>query len=350
MILALAAAACASEASPRSTTAPSSSLPASSTTAAPVTTSSAPTTTAAPTTTTEPPPEIDVEILVAGADAISLVRGDLSVETLVDSPAVIAMDDLVGGVLFQVERFSTQRRSMVYRVAPGRSEAVATLIPTMEQGLTLNGVTRAGGDVYVYYTRHEGSNIEDSVDTFRRYNMRTGDVTELTDVGGWEWGSYPISVSESLVAFNWGSEALHGMLFSDLEGNSAAVAADPDPQEDDFMDCHLICPSVGELSGNGERLVYAEEIDGVAHAVIRHVASGAEIRRIALGVQDDWWVKSFDLDDDYLVVNRDSTAGVLPALLFDLRAVEPEAVLLPVAGTAHLTQAPVDIAGPVPAP
>ncbi len=287
---------------------------------------------------------------MAGPEAISLVRSDLSVEKLVDSPAFFAIDDLEGGVLFQVERWSGNRRSIVYQVAQGRDEAVATLIPTVEQGLTLHGMARDDGDAYIYYSRREGETPDDAVHTLRRYNMSSREVSELTVVGGWEWGSFPISISDTLIVANWGSEGLLGMNFFDLEGNVAAVAADPDPVDDDFFDCDRQCPSVGELSQNGERLVYVEEVDGVSHAVIRHVASGAEIRRIDLGVPDGWWVMAFDLTNDYLVVNREATSGMLAAWLFDLRVVDPEPVVLPAAGQAYLTRSPVDISGPVPGP
>ena len=348
VVLAMVLASCGGDASPTSTTAaPVSTLP-------PVSTSSAaPATapTAEPTsTTTEPPPPIDVELLVAGPDAVLLVRSDLSVETLVNSPAFFAIDDLAGGVLFQIERWSGNQRSIVYRVARGAGEAVATLIPAIDQGLTLHGIARDDGDPYIYYSRREGETPDDARHTLRRYNMTSREVSELTEVGGWEWGSFPISISDTLVLTNWTSEAAHGMDFFDLEANVAAVAADPDPGDDPFVDCHLECPSVGELSQDGDRLVYVEEVDGDSYAVIRHVASGAEIRRVDLGFPDAWWVASFDLTRDYLVVNRETTGSMLQAWVFDLRAVDPEPVALPVAGYAYLTQSQVDINGPVPGP
>jgi hypothetical protein len=279
-----------------------------------------------------------------------LVRPDLSVETLVDSPAFFAIDDLEGGVLFQKERWSGDRRSIVYRVEQGGAAAEAILIPAIDQGLTLHGMTRDDGDNYIYYTRREGQTPDDAVHTLRRFNMQSREVSELTAVGGWEWGSFPISISDSLILANWGSEGLFGMDFFDLEGNVAAVAADPDPVDDAFADCHRDCPSVGELSRDGERLVYVEEVDGDSHAVIRHVASGAEIRRIDLGFADAWWVTAFDLNADYLVVNRETTGSMLQPWIFDLRTVDPEAIVLPVAGYAYLTLSPVDISGPSPAP
>jgi hypothetical protein len=348
LAVAMVLAACGGDPSPTSTTTtPSSTLPAVSSSSAAPTTS---TTTAPTSSTTEPPPLLDVELLVAGPEAVSLVRSDLTVETLINSPAFFAIDDLAGGVLFQIERWSGDRRSIVYQVARGDGEAVATLIPAIDQGLTLHGMARDEGDPYIYYSRREGETPENAVTTLRRYNMASREVSELTDVGGWEWGSSPISISDSLIVANWGSEGLLGMNFFDLEGNMAAVAADPDPPDDPFFDCHGECPSVGELSQDGERLVYVEEVDGDSYAVIRHVASGAEIRRINLGFPDAWWVASFDMTNDYLVVNRETSGSMLQAWVFDLRAVDPEIIALPAPGYAYLTRSTVEISGPVPGP
>ena len=347
LAVAMVLAACGGDSAPTSTSATPSStqVTASSSSDAPTTS-----TTAAPPTTTEAPDLIDAELLVAGPDAVSLVHTDLTVETLVDSPAFFAIDDLEGGVLFQIERWSDNRRSIVYQVAQGGSEAVATLIPAIDQGLTLNGMARDDGDPYIYYTRREGETPDDAVHTLRRYNLTSREVSELTDVGGWEWGSFPISISNSLILTNWSAEASHGMDFFDLEGNVAAVAADPDPVDDAFFDCYWECPSVGELSQDSERLVYVEEVDGDSYAVIRHVASGAEIRRLNLGFPDAWWVAAFDLNSNYLVVNRETTDSMLQAWVFDLRDVDPEITVLPTAGYAYLTRSPVDISGPVPGP
>jgi hypothetical protein len=349
LIVAVVAASCAGGGEAATT-----SVATSSTTRAAVSSSAAPSstsTTLAPTTTnTETVPPIDVELLVAGPDAISLIRSDLTVETLVNSPAFFAIDDLEGGVLFQIERFSGNRQSIVYRVAREAGEAVATLIPAIDQGLTLHGMARDGDEAYIYYSRREGTTPDDALTTLRRYGMTSREVSELATVGGWESGAFPISISDSLILANWSGEALLGMDFFDLGGNVAAVAADPDPPDDAFFDCFGECPSVGELSQNSERLVYVEEIDGEAHAVIRHVASGAEIRRIELGVPDGWWVVTFDLNSNYLVVNREARGGMLAAWLFDLRAVDPEASELATPGHAYLTRSPVDISGPVAGP
>jgi len=86
--------------------------------------------------------------------------------------------------------------------------------------------------------------------------------------------------------------------------------------------------------------------------VIKHVASGAEVRRIDLPVAgDDWYGVSFDMSSDFLVVNLHAvTDDTIRALVYDLRQVDPDPVWLSVDGEAYLTLAPVTVRGPIPAP
>jgi hypothetical protein len=216
----------------------------------------------------------------------------------------------------------------------------------------LNGVAVDDGEPFVYYSRNEGTTVEDTRTTLRRYSLETREVTELSTIGGWESGAFPIGVSQNLIVYNWGAEALHGINFTDLAANTAAVAANPAPEEG-YEDCWP-CPSLAELSHDGSRLVYLEFEQGY-QAVIRHVASGAEIRRVNFPFAgDDSRVVSFDLSATHLVVNLvdanadDNEPAV--AWVYDLSQVNPEPVQLSVSGTAYLTLAPVTVQGPIPAP
>lgn len=314
-----------------------------------------PTTSAAPTTTTTsttaaPVPGIGAQLLVAGPDGVYLVESDGTTSLLVDSPAVAAVDDLDGGVLFQIERGTRDGRSVVYRVRSDGTSAIKTLVPTSEQGLTLNGVAVDDGEPFVYYTRNEGSTPDDLRQTLRRYSLDSREVTELRVIGGWESGAFPVSVSQGLILYNWGAEASSGMYFTDLRANDAAVAANPSPDEG-FFDCG-VCPSLGELSHDGTQLVYLE-FDGEYQAIIRHVASGAEVRRISFPFAgDDSRAVSFDLSAKHLVVNLVEGNDREPegAWIYDLSQVDPEPFILSVAGEAYLTLSPVTVRGPIPAP
>ncbi len=308
-------------------------------------------TTAPPQPTTEAPPlPSGLQLLVSGPDGVFLVNDDRSSEQLIEGPAVFAIDDLDGGILFQRERWLRERQSIVYRVRAGTGEVVETLVASSDQGLTLNGVAR-DGDTYVYYTRNEGTTIDDTRQTLRRYSLETREVTELQDTGGWEAGSFPISVSDSLILLNWGAEVYHGMDFIDLRANTAAVAANPSPA-DGYEDCGT-CPSLGSLSADGSQLVYFETVEGVKYAVIRHVASGAEIRRVDLNIAgDDWWPVSFDLMGNYLVVNNVDVSDweIQRPRLFDLSQVDPQPIFIGPRGEGYITRSPVSIAGPVASP
>jgi hypothetical protein len=287
-------------------------------------------------------------LLVAGPGGVFLVDPDGTSKLIVEGAAVFAIDDLDGGVLFQEQRHVRERGSIVYRVRSDESVAVETLVPSRDQGVALNGIARDGDETYIYYSRNEGSTPDDSRETLRRYSLQTREVVELDVIGGWESSSFPVSISDSLILFNWSNEAYAGMRFTDLQANAAAVAANPSPPEG-FFDCGG-CPSVGELSADGDRLVYREVENGVDYAIIKHVASGAEVRRIPLGGLNVWRVTSFDLTDDYLVVNRADNDSALSPWVYDLRQVDPVAVDVAIPGEAHITRSPVAVSGPVAAP
>jgi len=299
-------------------------------------------------TTTVPTTLIGAELLVAGPDGVTLVQPDGNASLIIDTPAVFAIDDLAGGVLFQKQRSVRERGSIVYRVRSGEFEAIETLVPAFDQGLVLNGVARDGEETYVYYSRSEGSSPEDDRKTLRRYSLQTREVTELEVIGGWESGSFPVSISDSLILRNWSGEAYAGMRFADLRANAAAVAANPTPDEG-FFDCGG-CPSVGELSADGGRLVYREVEAGVDYAVIKHVASGAEVRRIELGGINVWRTISFDLTGDFLAVNRADNDSTLSAWIYDLSQVDPMPVDVLIPGEAYITRSAVAVSGPVAAP
>lgn len=316
------------------------------TTGAPDSSTSTSTTT---TSTTEAPDSlVGTELLVAGPDGVWLVDSAGNAELIIDVPAVFAIDDLDGGVLFQTQRNVRDRGSIVYRVRAGESVAIETLVPARDQGLVLNGIARDGDETYVYYSRNEGSTPQDARETLRRYSLQTREVTELDVTGGWESSSAPVSISDSLILLNWSAEAYSGMRFTDLRANAAAVAADPTP-DGGFFDCSA-CPSVGELSADGGRLVYREVENGVDYAVIKHVASGAEVRRIRLGGINVWRVLSFDLTGDFLVVNRAGDNNPLPPWIYDLSQVGPEPVDVALPGEAYITRSAVGVAGPVSPP
>lgn len=285
-------------------------------------------------------------MLIAGAEGVLLVEEDGTSRLLVEGRAEIAIDDLDGGILFQRQRGTRDRTSTAYRVVAGGDRAVATLVADPDQSLTLNGVVRDGAP-FIYYTRSEGSNPEDTRDTLRRFDMTTGEVTELSVIGYWESGSFPVSVGDGLVLMNWHNEATHGMLFTDLLGDLVDVAANPSPPEG-FFDCGP-CPRTGAVAVDGTRFVYRAFDDGVDYAVIVDVDGGEEIHRIRLDAVNVWTVTSFDLSPSHLIVNRAFNDDLLTPLLFDLAQAQPEPHELPVAGEAHLTRSTVEVVGPVPA-
>ncbi len=313
----------------------------------PATSTTSPTSTSS-TTTSDPIPFVIPELLIAGDDGVHLVDPDGATTLLVEGPAAFAIDDLDGGILFQQERDTRQRRSTVYRVRADGDRAVATLVADLDQSLALSGIVMDDDEVFVYYTRDEGDNPGDARQTLRRYGLTSRTVTELATIGGWESGSYPISVGDGLLLFNWFAEASHGIEVTDLFGSVVAVAGNPSPAEG-FVDCN-VCPFIAEISGDASRIVYRQVMDFTDFAIIVDVATGEELHRIALNGINRWRVTSFDLGTTHLVVNRADNDGRLAALVYDLTLPDAPPLELAVAGEAYLTRSPVTVTGPVPAP
>ena len=353
--LAIATAACGSAAGPTTTTA----SPLTSTTRAeaPHTTltTTAPdmnSSTTAPdaTTSTTKPVEAfrGAQLVVAGPDGVHLIDPDGTSRILIDGAAALAVDDLEGGVVFQQERGTRERMSTVFRVVAGGATAVATLVADPAQGLSLHDVVADDAEARIYYTRSEGTTPGNTLDTLRRFGLGSRTVTEVMDVGAWESSSDPISIGGGLILLNWSAEGTFGMRFTNLGGAPLDVVANPTPDEG-FFDCGL-CPTTGELSSDGSRLVYRDIVEGVDYAIVVDVATGDELHRIRLDGLNRWILTSFDLGPSHLVVNRSDNDASLPALLFDLGQTDPEPRELPAPGVARLTRSTVDIAAPVPSP
>lgn len=306
------------------------------------------TSTSTTTTTAAPEPTALPELLIAAGDGAYLVGADGAVTLLIEGPTAFAIDDLAGGVLFQQERDTRQRRSTVYRVQADGDRAVATLVADVDQSLSLRGITVDGDEAFVYYTRDEGDTPEDSSQTLRRYGLGSRRVTELSQIGGWESGAHPVSVGDGLLLLNWSSEATFGIEVTDLLGSTVSVPGNPSPPEG-FFDCN-ICPFMGEISSDGTTLVYRQVVGFNDFAVIVDVATGEELHLVELNGINRWLVTSFDLDANHLVVNRAHNDELLPALVYDLSQPSLPPIELAIAGEAYLTRSPITIAGPIPAP
>ena len=235
--------------------------PAPTTTAAPATTTTvaATTTTAAvTTTTTEAPPSGPTAaapgtLLVANEDGVYEVTLSGTVNTIVDGGIIhVAIDDTKGGIIFQprVQPWSVfGTDSIVYRIGAGASSASTFLIPTSEQGLSLEDVVDNGG-VKTYYTRLDTSAGGDQyIQTLRRYDVATGTVTELALVGGWESGSRNISIGGNRILRNWSGEGWEGASAMSLAGDEIVLAGTPNSEGQ--FDCRPDCAHAATISPDG---------------------------------------------------------------------------------------------------
>lgn len=368
-------AACAGEDGATTTTTPGAitTLPGVTTSASPTTSAPLPTTSAPETATTAAVTTTGVSgadpgmVVVAGRDGVVGVAPDGTVTPLVEGAATVAVDDTMGGLLFQTS--SGPRDAATGSPIPPEESGLTTvwwvwadsadprelLVPDPGNWLTLEDAARIDDALTVFYQRRSGQGPEDLVETLRRYDVAADVVTEVAVVGAWESGS-DVSIGGELVARSWFAEAQCGLDFFDLAGDPVDVAGAP------AVDVSEECRGAwhGELSPDDRRLAYTEprrDVDGLfigEDVVIVDAAGGEEVARIPVREEQvPWLVGDIDLAGDVLVVNRvdaDDRAAHLSALVFDVAAPEAPPRELPIAGRAALMRSPIVIDRPVTVP
>lgn len=333
----------------------------STTTSAPATTAQQTTTTPAPTTTSTMPVEAEgsPDILIAGEQGVILLRGDGTSDTLVAGPVDFALDDSLGGLLFQLQRgrfVGDSTSTDVWWIPAGATAAQELLVPGDGQYLTLYEARARGGDLSVWYTRWEGSGPDDLVETLRRFDVATGEVTDFGAVAAWESGVL-LSFGGDIIAGSWYAEALCGMTFTDLTGEAIDFPAAP-PRSLEGVECGDMA-EFGELSADGTKFAYVELVreGGIVvstDVVIVDSATGSETSRV-VGVRPEqapWRIVDLDLATDTLVVNRvfPDESRLHSPLVVDLGEGAPVIMEPPIPGWARIVRAPVALGGRVAAP
>ena len=307
----------------------------------PTTTSQVPPTTVPATTTTvitstTVPAGSDVAVLVANDAGAFLVDRDFSFQ-LVEGPVELAVDDGVGGVVFQrtSDRWlNDPRATIVYYLPPDSFEPQELLVPTGEQYLKLWEVDAKE----VWYSRSEGDTPETSTETLRTYDLATRTVDQLAVTGGWESGSISVSVADGVAVVYWSAEGTTGFEYYDAD-SAHRIGFDGDPylntgfcadgavivDEYDGLALGEGCSEYAALDNS--RLAYTERVfDGeqVRYIlVIVDLDSGTELFRQDLERPDQGWApREIDLRDGHVLVNRTETgvhdAPYIEAILIDL--------------------------------
>lgn len=338
-----------------------------STTAVPPTTSPSTVTTAAaqPTSTTAAPPEPDTvsrhrPILVSNDDGVFQILGDGSVTHLVDGAVAFAIDDGMGGLLYQLERgrdwgdffgdptpgFDTT----VYWIPAGESSPRPLLVPTPGAGhtLSLQDAFAVADSFAVVYIRHEGEEPPfdgNMADTLRVYDVGSQAVTELGRVRGWEWLFGSASGGGGLVATAEYPLFGGGCRLYEASGPPAALPGYPTLTDECYGES-ANCPTACSISSDGEHHAYAEwsvereewsltvvTSDGVTHEVV-----ATHRHPLAAG-----FVGALDVADGFLLVNRSLHENPpIPALILPPTASD-RSIELPLAGEARFATAPVQL-------
>lgn len=237
--------------------------------------------------------------------------------------------DLPGyGLVFQRE----ERESTIWLAdADGVRDLI---VGADDQMLTLEGtgVSNADESPVVYYQRHESGDIETSRTTLRRFELFSGDVTELLETGGWEAGTVFSHISgDRLTVAATGAEAFVGNLAIDLSTTPPSTSVHDDDfciDGDDECDFYQRVAVVGALSGSPRTVGIAPiSNDGVRDGwgLWEFDFGGDESRLIASWPWDDgeWYVEDmFALSGTEVLLSLSDWPGTggnpLPALIVDI--------------------------------
>ena len=302
------------------------------------TTTSASTTTAAATDSTG----VLAPVLVANESGVVLLDGEIS-KVLLDEPASIAVDDLMGGLVFQGPRaqggYGEPLDTVVWWLPADAETPQSLLVPTGDQRLRLVGVESIGGSPAVVYIRSENpGDFDNAKDTLRLYDFDTGDVAEIRTVGGWESGTAGVTFGEGIFASNWFGEAYSGFDFFDTSGNDVTVAGDPygdaicfdgmlEPgSEDSGAITGGPCFDNVAISPDGTRIGYttiARDDEGIVRSldlVVVATSDGSELYRLTLRTEQPFSVAALDIRGDVVLLNQRAflMEDIGPAEIVDL--------------------------------
>jgi hypothetical protein len=322
-----------------------------STQSAPSTTRPASTTTALSRATTEPPVATMPAILLAGPDGVFLVEPGKDPVHLVEGRAAVAVDDGLGGLLYQIDagrdwlQTGEARTTIVWWVPAGSVRPLDLLVPTTDQSLTLEDAVVIGGDLTVLYRRSEGATSFEMVDSLRRYDAATGSVSELLRGSAWEAGFDVGTVGGGLIAGTSYGQIGSSCFFLDLEGAPASTPTNPSIPGCEGPDCPDSCA----VSPDGTRLVYLEtQFDASTNTLVADVVvvtameTGSEPARIEMPIPGGG-VSDLDVSGDWIIVNRTAGEEQERAWIVNPASTEVPVWEAPVAGIARFVTAPVTV-------
>ena len=305
------------------------------------------------TTLSIPPPSPDPEptLVVAGPRGVYEVDAAGSTRLLLDGEVAFAIDDTMGGLLFQIDRGrsawdqSGERNTAVWWLEAGASSPRTLLVPTpgVDHELSLHDAYFDDG-LHVVYTRHDGTMSadhvpQDFIDRLRSHDVERRLVTDLVVHGAWEAALDHVSCAGGVIAFTSHDQVSSECVFVDRDGNDVVIPADTEDPN-----CEGDCRRGCALSSDSSRLVYLQDhIDEESNfhgvVVLLDARTGDELDRLVLQVSN-WRPEHVGLVGEWLLA---SFGDGVPAVIYDSTHMESGPTELPVAGTARFARAPFDI-------
>lgn len=192
-------------------------------------------------------------LLADGSSVIDLGSG----EVVVDAPAVVAYDDLRGGVVFQAGSsalFGDTTGTDVWHQRAGATGPEPLMEQNGDATLRLMGVFEVEGTpTVVVVERRNPGDVEGAVEVMYEIAVDTGAIREVGIVGGWERGPAAISWDGSSYVLSTFAEGYTSLRILDRQGAqtpwSGALAGECFDEP--------TCPRVTTATPDGRFLLYS---------------------------------------------------------------------------------------------
>ncbi len=222
-----------------------------------------------PVTTTMPQAALSSgNLIVAGQEGISVVR-DGQTEVVYDLATRLALDDLRGGVVFQLQVSSP---TTILWLPAGATQPEELAVPGGTETLQLHDVAIIEGSPTVVYTRRSGTTPEDTTEELFVHDLATGQSRQVVRVGGWESGPSQVSYGGGRFLVSRLAEAETSFQFLSEAGEPLEVPGNPrpEPQQSPVF--------AGSLSPDGSSMAYLaqEEAGGASALLVSDLAAGEQ--------------------------------------------------------------------------
>ncbi|MGH9053703.1 MAG: hypothetical protein ACRDWX_11930, partial [Acidimicrobiia bacterium] len=257
-----------------------------------------------------------------------------------EGPVMLAVDDLLGGFVFQVGTSA----SSIMRLSAGSAEATELIPQEPDEALELHEVAMIGGSPQVVYTRRSGlPGTEQAREELHLYDLTTGADEVVGTVGGSPSGPTRVSYGAGRFLLSMNAEGVTWFEFLADDGSPVEVPGNPRTEEQGQQD-FLVFVGHGVQSPDGSAMAYLRghpRSEAPFELVMVDLVAGQELIVTPVEGAHETTVTRLEWDGEMAVVSFTDRS---PVVLANGDALS----LSEVTGTASLLRRPAPSSAPLP--